>query len=147
MHRSARSWVTRFWRYQYRAGRLDDRHVRLLSWVPDMVWHPGQVVEGSSPDHGEQGIHGFMTEASMLNSFDRNFGHMVTRAKVSGCDGVVLGTVLLCGVVWEHEYGYRAQFARPASFKCAFGNGAESALRELRVLHGLPAATTMRLWP
>jgi hypothetical protein len=134
----------RFWRYVYR-GLPDDQHIRLMSWVPDMVWHPGQVVEGSSPDIEEQGIHGFKTEEDMLKSFDQNFGHMVIRSQVSGCDGVVFGVVKLWGIVWEHDKGYRAQYAQPAMFKYALGLHCEAALRDLRQLHELPASTRMNL--
>jgi hypothetical protein len=59
---------------------------------------------------------------------------MVIRSRVSGCDGVVLGTVSMWGIIWDHTLGYRAQFARPMSFVSSYGNRSEEALAELRAL-------------
>ena len=53
----------RFWRYVF------PRHeapLRLLSWVSSKRWHPGQFVEGTSPDVGEQGIHGYKTMDDLM---------------------------------------------------------------------------------
>ena len=57
---------------------------------------------------------------------------LVIRSQMSGCDGVVLGTVALWGIIWDHAQGYRAQFARPVSFISSHGNRNEEALAELR---------------
>jgi hypothetical protein len=38
--------------------QIREAPIRLLSWVPSKRWHPGQFVEGQSPDVGEQGIRG-----------------------------------------------------------------------------------------
>jgi hypothetical protein len=48
------------------------------------------------------------------------------------CDGVVIGTVALWGVIWDHARGYRAQFARPLSFISSYGKRNQEALAELR---------------
>jgi hypothetical protein len=57
---------------------------------------------------------------------------LVIRSQMSGCDGVVLGTVALWGIIWDHARGYRGQFARPVSFISSYGNRNEEALAELR---------------
>jgi hypothetical protein len=54
------------------------------------------------------------------------------RSQMVGCDGVVFGTVEMWGIIWDHERGYRAQFARPTSFISSYGNRSEQALAELR---------------
>jgi hypothetical protein len=36
------------------------------------------------------------------------------------------------GIIWNHDKGYRAQFARPLSFVSSYGNRSEQALTELR---------------
>ena len=54
------------------------------------------------------------------------------RSQVSGCDGVVFGTIEMWGIIWDHAKGYRAQFARPLSFVSSYGNRSEQALAELR---------------
>src|SRR5262249_53873681 len=89
----------RFWRY--RIGLP----IRLLSFVSDMRWLPGHPVEGSDPDVGEQGIHGFKSEAEMFASFHHQVGHLLIRSQVSGCHGIVFGSVSMWGTVWEHEHG------------------------------------------
>src|SRR5262245_19475810 len=40
----------RFWRYVFPPFEAP---IRLLSWVSSKRWHPGQFVEGTSPDVGE----------------------------------------------------------------------------------------------
>jgi hypothetical protein len=121
------------WRYS-----IQPNHVRLFSLVSDLRWHPHQFVEvdvasmdgdrGILSD-GKGGIHGFKTEGDL---FKYSTDSSLARATGSGCDGVVFGTIAMWGVVWEHEYGYRAQFARPTSFVSAYGNRSEQALAELR---------------
>lgn len=120
----------RFWRY------LFPRHgapIRLISWVSDKRWHPRQNVEGTSPDVNEQGIHGYKTMDDMMASL-RSPERLLSRSQISGCDGVVLGTVKMWGIIWDHALGYRAQFAKPTSFISSYGNRSEEALTELRAL-------------
>jgi hypothetical protein len=131
----------RFWRYVFPPYNAP---VRLLSWVSDKRWHPRQLVEGTTPDEGEQGIHGYKTFDDMISSITgqpERFviqkqvsgpERLVFRSQMSGCDGVVLGTVALWGIIWDHARGYRAQFARPLSFISSYGNRNEEALAELR---------------
>jgi hypothetical protein len=120
----------RFWRYVF--PRFD-APIRLLSWVSDKRWYPLQNVEGTTPDVGEQGIHGYKTMDDMMASL-HDPERLVIRSQVSGCDGVVLGTVTMWGVIWDHTIGYRAQFARATSFISSYGNRSEEALTELRAL-------------
>jgi hypothetical protein len=120
----------RFWRY------LFPRHyasIRLISWVSDKRWHPRQNVEGTLPDFGEQGIHGYKTLSDMMVSL-QSPERLLFRTQISGCDGIVLGTVAMWGIIWDHALGYRAQFARPTSFISSYGNRSEEALSELRAL-------------
>ena len=119
----------RFWRYVFPPYNAP---VRLLSWVSDKRWRPLQIVEGTTPDEGEQGIHGYKTFDDLMCSIRGEPERLVIRSQMSGCDGVVLGTVALWGIIWDHAQGYRAQFARPVSFISSYGNRNEEALAELR---------------
>ena len=76
----------RIWRYVFPPYNAP---VRLLSWVSDMRWRPLQFVEGTTPDEGEQGIHGFKTMDDLVRSFRGDPECLVTRSQISGCDGVV----------------------------------------------------------
>jgi hypothetical protein len=119
----------RFWRYVFPPYEAP---LRLLSWVSSKRWHPGQFVEGTSPDVGEQGIHGYKTMDDLMLSVGGVPESLVVRSQMSECDGVVIGTVALWGVVWDHARGYRAQFARPISFTSSYGKRSQVALAELR---------------
>src|SRR5262245_1905892 len=121
----------RFWRYVF---PLHNTPVRLMSWVSDMRWRPLQFVEGTTPDEGEQGIHGFKTMDDLVRSFHGDPKRLVMRSQISGCDGVVFGTVALWGIIWDHARGYRAQFGRPLAFASSYGNRSEQALAELRAI-------------
>jgi hypothetical protein len=118
----------RFWRYVFPPHSAP---VRLLSWVSDKRWHPHKIVEGTTPDEGEQGIHGYKTMDDLMLSV-RDPERLVTRSKISGCDGVAIGKIAMWGIIWDHARGYRAQFARPLSFVSSYGNRNEEALAELR---------------
>jgi len=119
----------RFWRYVFPPNHAP---VRLLSWVSDMRWNRHQFVEGTTPDIGEQGIHGFKTIGDMTESYKDEPDHLVIRSQISGCDGVVFGAVEMWGTIWDHEKGYRAQFAMPLCFDSAYGHRSDQALAELR---------------
>ena len=118
----------RIWRYVFPPYNAP---VRVLSWVSDMRWRPLQFVEGTTPDEGEQGIHGYKTMDDLMLSI-RDPERLVTRSKISGCDGVAIGKIAMWGIIWDHARGYRAQFARPLSFVSSYGNRNEEALAELR---------------
>jgi hypothetical protein len=62
------------------------------------------------------------------------------RSQITGCDGVVFGTIEMWGIIWNHAKGYRAQFARPLSFVSSYGNRSEQALAELRAIFSGKAA-------
>jgi hypothetical protein len=81
---------------------------------------------------GEQGIHGYKTMDDLIWSVRGEPERLVGRRQMTECDGVVIGTVALSGVIWEHAKGYRAQFARPTSFISSYGKRSEEALAELR---------------
>ena len=68
----------RFWRYVFPPHHAP---VRLLSWVSDTRWHPRRFVEGTTPDEGEQGIHGFKTMDDLLQSFSHQPEHLVMRSQ------------------------------------------------------------------
>jgi hypothetical protein len=127
----------RFWRYALsRYGK-----VRLLSYVADRRWYPNETFVARSPDGqlanpdiGEQGVHAFKCMNDLMWCVDQEPGGLVGRAKLSGCDGVVIGTAALWGVIWEHVRGYRAQYARPLSFISSYGDSNTEALTELRQL-------------
>ncbi len=121
----------RFWRYVFPPHHTP---VRLLSWVSDARWHPRRFIEGTTPDEGEQGIHGFRTVADMKESYRDREESLVMRSQISGCDGVVFGNVEMWGIIWDHAKGYRAQFARPLSFVSSLGNRNEQALADLRAI-------------
>jgi hypothetical protein len=73
----------------------------LHSMFIDFVWQPGVVVEGK-PSNNSAGIHAFKS--------------IVYAAQYAGYDATsVTGTVDLWGEVYEHERGYRAQYAAIAS--------------------------------
>jgi hypothetical protein len=81
---------------------------------------------------GEQGIHGYKTMDDLIWSVRGEPERLVVRSQITECDGVVIGTVALWGVIWDHARGYRAQFARPISFTSSYGERSHEALAELR---------------
>jgi len=85
-----------------------------------------------APDVGEQGIHGYKTMDDLMWSVRGDPERLVVRSQITECDGVVIGTVALWGVIWDHARGYRAQFARPISFISSYGKRSQEALAELR---------------
>lgn len=115
----------RFWRYK----RFP---LILKSWVAEKIWEPNQIIEGTSPDVAEQGIHGFKTMEDLTFATRGHPGNLIIRAVVSGCDGLVVGTVDLWGVIWDHAVGYRAQFAKPTSFISIHGYESDEVLVQLR---------------
>jgi hypothetical protein len=120
----------RFWRYVF---PRHDAPLQLLSYVSPLRWRPKTPVEAPSPDFQQQGIHGFKTMDDLLFATRGDPSNLITRSKITGCNGVVVGSVALWGVVWEHSKGYRAQFAKPASFCSAHGEGNIRALTELQM--------------
>jgi hypothetical protein len=119
----------RFWRYVFPSHEAP---LRLLSYVSPLRWRPKTPVEATSPDFEQQGIHGFKTMEDLLFAVRGDPSNLITRSKITGCDGVVIGTVALWGIIWQHTRGYRAQFARPTSFTSAYGERTACALTELQ---------------
>jgi hypothetical protein len=124
----------RFWRYRF---SRDNRPISLVSWVSEQVWDPLQAVEAPLPDDGENGIHAYKSMDALISSVDGDPTRLVFRSMVTGCDGVVLGTVALWGIVWQHTRGYRGQFAQPTSFVSSYGTRSKAALLGLRASFGL----------
>jgi hypothetical protein len=129
----------RFWRYALPRSAYDK--VGLFSFVADRRWYPDEAFEARSPGGGlsnpdveEQGVHAFKSMEDLMWSIHNDPARLVGRAKLSGCDGIVIGTVALWGVTWEHMRGYRAQYARPLSFTSSYGRGDTEALSELRAM-------------
>jgi hypothetical protein len=127
----------RFWRYAFSPYG----NVRLLSFVADRRWHPNETFEARSPDGllanpdiGEQGVHAFKCMKDLMWSIRQDPHRLVVRAQLSGCNGIVIGSVALWGVIWEHVRGYRAQYARPLSFISGYGDRQAEVLLELRQL-------------
>ena len=85
----------RFWRYVFPPHEAP---LRLLSWVSNKRWHPGQFVEGTSPDVGEQGIHGYKTMDDLMWSVHGDPERLVVRSQMNECDGVII--VFLFGSVF-----------------------------------------------
>jgi hypothetical protein len=79
------------------------------------------------------GVHAFKTLDWAMNYRSRNHHPECCSNRCPG-DGTILGQVELWGIVWEHNTGYRAQFARPVKFLDAYGRDADWALGKLRAL-------------
>jgi hypothetical protein len=85
----------------------------------------------------EHGIHAFMSLAALRRGFWDLSGLLRYRdcsPPEARWDGVVRGTVVLWGVCINCARGYRAQYARPASFDEAHGERADEAIERLRRL-------------
>lgn len=105
----------REWRYRLKPVRLLSLSYRLV-WPPDRPMH-------SNPDCSYYGIFG-------LKERPERWGWSHIQSAGPG-DGHVLGQVALWGVVWEHERGYRAQYARPVKFVEARGHESDRAMERL----------------
>jgi hypothetical protein len=127
----------------WRAWRYDNGLVG--STVVDMTWTPGEVVRGVIEDDGGWdlggwgggfGVHGWKTQAEAHAYAAWWSARLPTFA-------VVLGRVALWGTVVEHERGYRAEYAKPASFDEVFavpgGPRIGGVLDALRRTYFMPA--------
>jgi hypothetical protein len=134
----------RVWRY-----RLGPP-LRLLSfclgasepWLPDEPFRSDKEpkLEDKRMMHG---VHAFATLEQLRDDF-RNLADLPRYKFVydgpddpAWFDGVVRGTVHLWGLCIDCTRGYRAQYARPASFDEAHGERAEEALDRLRRMFGV----------
>ena len=115
----------------YRSWRYLLEPARLMSHVVEHIWEP-DFLESSAPSRTDTtGIHAFKTLDWATNYRNCNHHPTCCSNRTPG-DGTVLGLVKLWGVVWEHNTGYRAQFARPIEFIDAVGREAHRAIRDLR---------------
>jgi hypothetical protein len=106
----------REWRYRIKP-------LRLLSLSFNRDWPLDRPMEGD-PDGYHMGIFALKTRPERWAwSYIESAGHQ---------DGFVIGRVALWGIVWEHELGYRAQYARPVLFEEARGLDCEHVLKSLR---------------
>jgi hypothetical protein len=128
----------RVWRY-----RLGPP-LRLLSfglgssdfWLPDEAYASDKEpnLDGSEMAYG---IHAFAS-LNVLQEWIKDLADMLIYRNIyapddpARFDGLVRGTVTLWGVCIDHQRGYRAQYARPASFDEACGEHADIALKRLR---------------
>jgi hypothetical protein len=78
------------------------RGARLHSYAADYVWTSG--VNGPA-DVDEAGFHAYKTIEDAVNHHPRSSGRRQLGA-------LVTGKILMWGDVVEHEYGYRAQYAK-----------------------------------
>ena len=85
----------------YRCWKLGDDGMLHSVVYNDFVWRPGEIAEGK-PEDGNAGIYAYKSVLDL-----HNYG---TPDKIS-----VTGTVDLWGEVYEHQHGYRAQYAAIAS--------------------------------
>jgi hypothetical protein len=126
----------RFWRYLI--SPVGD--VGLRSYVADTFWLPRQIVECSeTPDVAEHGIHAFKTLSDLIFVCRGDPRSLLVRCDVTvpKSHGIVLGCVQLWGIVHKHSRGYRAQYAKPASFSEAYGDDAPRALARLKASFGV----------
>jgi hypothetical protein len=106
------------------------------------VWPAGDpYVSDQEPNEGAtHGIHAYLTETELRDYFRDLPGLLISRdysPPDARWDGVVRGTVTLWGVSMEGPHGYRAQYARPATFDEAHGERAMEALVRLRRVFGM----------
>jgi hypothetical protein len=127
----------RFWRYKL----PPHGKAQLFSYVAERRWYPDETFVAyapdgqlANPDIGEQGVHAFKSMSDLMWCTDGNPERLVWRAQLSGGDGIVIGTVALWGVLWEHARGYRAQYAQPLLFFSAYGERNAEALTALEQL-------------
>ena len=103
-------------------------------------------MDGVGFNRTAHGVHAFKTLDDLRRQFNDLPDLLRYRAIYEGApddllaaryDGVVRGTVALWGTCIDHERGYRAQYARPASFDEAHGERADEAIDRLRRLFGV----------
>ena len=103
----------------YRCWKLGGDGLLHSVIIEDFVWEPGKIVEGNPSDMSE-GIYAFKS-VLMLHEYG------------SPEKGTVTGTVDMWGDVYEHERGYRAQYAAISSID----ESPYYDARGLRKLYGL----------
>lgn len=121
----------------YRAWRLEDGYLRSI-YMKD-VWFPNRIIEGRGiEDWSVRGVHAWKEPNS-----EQFFGYIREYMQRQhspwydqDCPAIVTGSVFLWGDVVEHEFGYRAEFAKVRSLNYLYPDAKQMG-QELRVLHDL----------
>lgn len=116
------------------------------------IWPPEEAFESDKEPNWDNwnriahGIHGFKTLEGLQVHF-RNLPDLLRYRCIynksdkdlweARYDGVIRGTVWLWGVCIDCERGYRAQYAKPASFDEIYGDKADEVMERLRRLFGI----------
>lgn len=87
-------------------------HGILRSMFTNFRWLPGRPMVGGDANEYCRGVYAFKTKRRALRAFKWS-GHKT--------EPVVIGKVALWGTVYEHEDGYRAEYAYPESLEYIYG--------------------------
>jgi len=130
-----------------RGWRVKDGLLRSI-YKQQHVWKPGEPMTGDV--RHEYGVHAFKTRSDVQQYFrDTRFNEMILfmEAAAYGLDRLMeaqfpsvvfaIGTVAMWGEVIEHEYGYRAEFAKVHSIEAIDAADREYAREELETLRTL----------
>lgn len=122
----------------YRAWRLEDGYLGSI-YMKD-VWYPNQIIEGKGiEDWDIRGVHAWK-EPNSKQFFDYIRGYMQRQYsplyEEKDCPAIITGSVFLWGDVVEHEFGYRAEFAKIRSLDYLYP-AQEQMGQEGKVLHDL----------
>jgi hypothetical protein len=115
----------------WRCWRVSD-HANLFSFYREHEWIPGQLMTGDV--RGEYGVYAFKDPIYARNYAVRERREAVYYAWLTP-PRVVFGSVWLWGEIIEHEYGYRASFAKVRSLEEVWGLG--NCLDGLRKRYGV----------
>lgn len=120
----------------YRAWRYEDGLLRSV-YQPDW-WKPGHTLVGREiNDWGKRGVHAWKERNSEpFNEYVRDYMRYRCRLEHVYSTVIVTGSVYLWGDVVEHEFGYRAEFARIKSIDWLYPGVAEMG-REAEILDKL----------
>jgi hypothetical protein len=132
----------------YRLWRTDGH--RLFSWgVDNNMWLPGVPMIGD-PDKGsiifnsKQGVYAFSTYEKLMKEVELRGLLSTWRTNLELLDMIpILGTVKMWGRIIEHEFGYRAEFARITALKAAPPRFDLAALRVLYLERSYPECTSL----
>lgn len=132
------------------AGR-DSTFAQLMSLASGYIWRPGETVTGDINEcvyldfwrpEGSifGGVYAFSKEEFMQNELHDVRIHIRSGWGPKVC---VAGTVKMWGEVIEHQFGYRAQFAKLHSLSVAFGGSGDrpEILEALQERYGVSALT------
>lgn len=134
----------RYWRYKF-----NDRSVRLYSYVADICWpFVDELVAPYLDSHDTKiatGIYSYKTIRDMIDrsrwryiraSGDKyvtdDLDGLIRSCRSADADGLAFGEIDMWGVVYEYEYGYRAECVRPVRLHQTIGHNADKALKQLR---------------